>query len=79
MVEFLMGGLFLYILLPILESIMSAICTVIEVFKAKCSVKITEYNSKISQINSAIDGPVAHPIGFQYTPVEGEDEEYYED
>ena len=51
MVEFLMGGIFLYILLPILESIMSAICTVIEVFKAKCSVKITEYNSKIAQIN----------------------------
>jgi hypothetical protein len=55
---------------------MSAICTVIEVFKAKCSVKITEYNSKISQINAAIDGPVAHPIGFHYTPVEEEDEEY---
>lgn len=76
MFEFLIGGLFLYILLPILESIMSAICTVIEVFKAKCSVKITEYNSKISQINSTIDSPVAHPIGFQYTPVEEEDEEY---
>ena len=77
MFEFLMGGLFLYILLPILESIMSAICTIIEVFKAKCNVKIT--NSKISQINSAIDGPVTHPIGFQYTSVEEEDEEYYED
>ena len=76
MFEFLMGGLFLYILLPILESIMSAICTVIEVFKAKCSVKITEYNSKISQINSTIDGPVTHPIGFQYIPVEEEDEDY---
>ena len=76
MFEFLMGGLFLYILLPILESIMSTICTVFEVLKAKCNVKITEYNSKISQINAAIDGPVAHPIGFQYTPVEEEDEEY---
>lgn len=79
MFEFLMGGLFLYILLPILESIMSAICTIIEVFKAKCSVKITEYNNKISQINSAIDGPVTHPIGFQCTLIEEEDEEYYED
>lgn len=79
MFEFLMGGLFLYILLPIVESIMSATCTAIEVFKAKCSVKITEYNSKIAQINSVIDGPVAHPIGFQYTPVEEEDEEEYED
>ena len=78
MVEFLMGGIFLYILLPILESIMSAICTVIEVFKAKCSVKITEYNSKIAQINLQDESPPAHPIGFHYVPTEGE-EGYYED
>ena len=78
MVEFLLGGLFLYICLPILESLMSAICTVIEVFKAKCSVKITKYNSEIAEINMALDSPTAHSIGFQYTPEE-EDEEEYED
>ena len=77
MVEFLLGGLFLYILLPILESFMSAICIAIEVFKTKCGVKIAEYNSKIAQVNSAIDDPVAHPIGFHYTLTE-EDEEDYE-
>lgn len=78
MVEFLMGGIFLYIILPILESFMSAICTVFEVFKAKCSVKITEYNSKIAQINLQDDNPVTRSIGFQYIPPE-EDEENYED
>lgn len=72
MVNFLLGILFICVVLPICESITSTICVGIEVIKAKCSVKITEYNSKISQL----DGPVAHPIGFHYTPVEEEDEEY---
>ena len=80
MVEFLLGGIFLYICLPILESFMSAVCTVIEVFKAKCSVQIAKYNDQISQINLGNnDSSVAHPIGFQYIPVEEEDDEMYED
>ena len=77
MFEFIMGGLFLYLLLPILESLMTAICAVIEVLKAKCGVKIAKYNSEISQINLEHEGPVANPIGFQYTPPEEDDE--YED
>lgn len=80
MVEFLLGGMFLYIILPILESIMSVICSALEILKAKCNLKITEYNSKISQINyPKEDIPVTQPIGFYYTPVEKEDEEEYED
>ena len=80
MVEFLLGGIFLYICLPILESIMSVICSALEVLKAKCGVKIAESNSKISQINyPKEDISVTHPIGFNYTPVEEEDDEYYED
>lgn len=73
MVEFLMGGIFLYILLPILESFMSAICTAIEVFKGKCNVKIAEYNHQINHV--AEPQPVTHhPIGFQTTSIEEEDE-----
>lgn len=79
MIEFLLGGIFFYLILPILESIMSVICSVLEIFKAKCNLKITEYNSKISEINyQQEEFPVAHPIGFNYTPVEEEDEEDYE-
>lgn len=79
MVEFLLGGIFLYICLPILESVMSVICSALEILKAKCNLKITEYNSKISQINyPKEDISVAHPIGFHYTPIEEEDEEDYE-
>lgn len=58
---------------------MSVICSVLEILKAKCNLKITEYNSKISEINyQKEEFPVAHPIGFNYTPVEEEDEEDYE-
>ena len=78
MLNFFLGMMFIYILLPILESFMAVICSGLEIIKAKCNVKITEYNSKISQINQELESPIAHPIGFQYIPVE-EDEEEYED
>jgi len=51
MLNFFLGMMFIYILLPILESLMAVICSGLEVIKAKHNVKITEYNSKISQIN----------------------------
>ena len=51
MLNFFLGMMFIYILLPILESLMAVICSGLEVIKAKCNIKITEYNSKISQIN----------------------------
>lgn len=79
MVEFLLGGVSLYLILPILESIMSVICSALEILKAKCNLKITKYNNKISQINyQKEDISVTNPIGFHYTPVEEEDEEEYE-
>lgn len=72
MINFLLGVLFICVILPICESITSTICVGIEVIKAKFSVKITKCNSEISQLDSQ---PIAHPIGFHYTPTE-EDEEY---
>ena len=58
---------------------MVVICSYLEVIKAKHNVKITEYNSKISQINQGLESLTARPVGFQYTPVEEEDEKEYED
>ena len=78
MLNFFLGMIFVYILLPILESLVAVICSGLEIIKAKYNVKITEYNSKISQINQGLESSAAHPIGFQYTTVE-EDEEEYED
>ena len=51
MLNFFLGMIFVYILLPILESLVAVICSGLEIIKAKYNVKITEYNSKISQIN----------------------------
>ena len=79
MFNFFLGMMFIYILLPILESLMTVICSGLEVIKAKCNIKITEYNSKISQIDQGLEPSKIRPIGFQYTPVEEEDEEEYED
>ena len=58
---------------------MSAICTRIEQYKAKCGLKIAEYNSKIAQINMDQEVTATSQIGFQYTPTEEDDEEDYED
>lgn len=78
MLNFFLGMMFIYICLPILESLMSVICTELEVLKAKCNIKITEYNNKITQINSKIESSAIHPIGFQYNSKE-KSEENYED
>ena len=58
---------------------MSAICTRIEQYKAKCGLKIAEYNSKIAQINMDQEVTTTSQIGFQYTPTEEDDEEEYDD
>ncbi len=79
MFNFFLGMIFIYVALPILESITSAICTRIEQYRAKCNVKITEYNKQIQQINSSTNSPVARsPIGFKYVEEE-EDEPNEED
>ena len=75
MLNFFLGMMFIYILLPILENLTSLICTGIEVIKAKYSVKITEYNSRISQINSGFETHSKHAIGFHYTPEEEDEDE----
>ena len=77
MLNFFLGMMFIYILLPILESFMSLICASLEVLRAKCSVKITRYNKEIETMN---EGPVEnHLIGFQYTPTEESEDIYEED
>ena len=76
MFNFFLGMMFMYVALPILETITSAICTAIEVYRAKCNVKITEYNKLIQQINSDKEAPVARsPIGFKYEEEEDESNE----
>lgn len=63
---FMLGGIFFYILLPILEDIVSVIGTKIEQYKAKCGVKIAEYNEQIAQIHKG--KTTQNPIGFKHAP-----------
>lgn len=58
---FIIGILFIDIALPLLEGIIGCICTRMEQYKAKCAVKINEYNMEIETANMPVE---AHPIGF---------------
>ena len=57
---------------------MSAICTRIEQYKAKCGVKIAEYNAQISQLNLGEETQV-NVIGFSTQNSEEEEEIDYEE
>ena len=76
---FLIGILFAYMFLPIIESITGVICTYLEALKAKGGLIITKTNNQISKINSEAEQVDTCQIGFQYTTSEEDDEEDYED
>ena len=78
MLNFFLGMMFIYILLPILENFVNVICAYFEVLKAKCSLKISEYNNKISKNELDFRASTTRPMGFQYIETE-EDEEDYEE
>jgi uncharacterized membrane protein len=61
---FILGILFIQIVLPILTSITDLYLTKIEVKKLEMSVKASEYNNKIAYG----EAPPAPYIGFTYTP-----------
>lgn len=71
---FILGILFIDILLPIMEGIAGCICTRLEQYKAKCAVKINEYNMTIEEGSMPVMD--SHPIGFQYTSEDDFEEEY---
>lgn len=75
---FLLGIIFTFVILPILESLTSAICLRIDEYKAKRSVQINRYNIIIEQENNNMGTSTAHPIGFvnnEETEVEDDDYE----
>lgn len=78
MCYFLLGIIFAFIILPILESLTSAICLRIDEYKAKHSVQINRYNITIEQENNNITTSKTYPIGFinnEETEVEDDDYE----
>ena len=63
MIMFLLGGLFLYGGLPILDGLISLICSIIKAIETKIQIKITEHTQTITKLqNEKINN---NPIGFQ--------------
>ena len=70
LIYFILGILFIQIVLPILSSFTDLLLTWVEVKKLKLSIKAQEINQQIA----LGEAPPAHQIGFTYTPQEEEDE-----
>lgn len=77
---FAFGVLFYMLVVPIVDQVASLVCTILEEFKGKHSVKIVEYNAKADKIVQELEKPyeVSHAIGFE-VPTYEEYEEYEED
>ena len=72
LIYFLLGIVFIQVVLPILTSATDFILTWLEVRKLSLSVKAAEYNNEII----LKEAPPAHQIGFTYTPQEEEEDDY---
>ncbi|MDY5667913.1 MAG: hypothetical protein SPK43_01470 [Candidatus Onthovivens sp.] len=63
-----------YAAINLIDSLISLLCTALEVPKAKLSLKITEYNSKISKIAEEEIPINTNAIGFQAPVSENEED-----
>lgn len=73
---FIIGILFGVFIIPVLDSVVSAILTGIELIKGKWTVQITEYNYQIQKMGNEKSSS-AQVIGFAIpTEEEDEDENY---
>jgi hypothetical protein len=75
LINFLLGAMFVYLLLPLLDDFLHVIHGMIEVYTAKCNLKISEYTHQISELG-AKNTSTTHKIGFRDEEPEKEDENY---
>lgn len=78
LIYFILGIVFIDIILPLIEGITSLICTKFEVYKAKMAVDINKYNMEIENESLSTQDSIS-PIGFMYEPEEVEEEEIIDD
>ncbi len=60
---FLIGILFVTVIMPILEQVTQIILTLLELIKGKLMIPITKINNTINNINEG-EPTKSHPIGF---------------
>lgn len=76
LIYFILGAIFIDLILPILEGIVTLIVTKFEVYKSQMAVEINKYNLMIeNEGNIASD----HTIGFVWEPEEELEEEIIDD
>lgn len=75
---FILGILFVQIISPLLDCIATVIAALLEVFKGKCSVKLTEYNCQIQKMTKELelDDTDTRVIGFAVNNLTEAEEEY---
>ncbi len=84
---FILGSLFTEIVLPFITSLTEVLMTLMETIKGKLSVKISQYNKQISDLNKDTPkeekrksmGFLASAISDAEIEPEEEDDEDYED
>lgn len=76
LIYFILGVIFINLILPILEGVASLIVTKFEVYKAQMAVDINKYNLMIENEGNT---PTDHTIGFVWEPEEELEEEIIDD
>ena len=76
LIYFILGVIFIDLILPILESIATLIVTKFEVYKSQMAVEINKYNLIIENEGNT---PTDHTIGFVWEPEEELEEEIIDD
>ena len=64
MTNFLLGILFILMIVPIIENLTSLLLTAIEVAKGYLSIKVTQYNLKLQKMSTE-EATNCQTIGFQ--------------
>lgn len=77
LIHFILGIVFVDIILPLMEGITSLICTKFEVYKAKMAVDINKYNVEIE--NGSNSTQTSNPIGFLCNLDSSNEEEEFDD
>lgn len=76
LIYFILGIIFIDLILPIFEGIVTLIVTKFEVYKARMAVEINKYNLMIENEDNI---PTDHTIGFVWEPEEELEEEIIDD
>lgn len=65
----------MYFIIPMLDNILHIFQGFIEVYTAKCNLKIAENNEKIAELHAQGSKPTTRKIGFQSNAEEEDDGE----